>query len=97
MPYTYESRKLPLYAACFTGLTPMPHIHFHLELIYLLEGKSVTFTDEEEHFMEAGDLYLSFPNQIHYYHDQKPIRGVIAIFSADVLPEFTRIIRMLEQ
>ena len=92
MLYSYEQRKLPLYAANFSMLTKMPHIHFHLELIYLTEGTSVAFADGEEQMMEAGDLYLSFPNQIHYYHAQKPPRGMIAIFAAEIFPDLQELL-----
>jgi len=92
VPYLYENRKMPLQAWRFPRLTITPHIHPHLELIYLQEGESIAFTDGKEHRLEAGDLYLAFPNQIHYYHDQSPTSGSIVIFSAEILQDLQELL-----
>lgn len=67
-----------------------PHIHSHLEIVYMREGgNSEAFADNTSAIIEEGDLFIVFPNQVHYYNDiQKPINAMILIISPDVCPEF---------
>lgn len=87
MPYHIETRTSPFTTEHFTGLTHLPHIHTQLELIYLEEGASVATADYRDFSLEKGDLFLSFPNQIHFYHDMKPCSGYLFIFSHDYFRE----------
>lgn len=87
MYYQIESRSNDLSTTYIGGLTPLPHIHPHLELIYLLEGGSVSTVDNREFLFEKGDIFLSFPHQIHYYHDRMKPDGIMFIFSPDLFKE----------
>lgn len=70
-------------------LAPVPHLHKNLEIVMLWEGRTLAVADEKEVMMEAGDLYLAFPNQLHYYQDQPGhLRHSLLIISPDILPEF---------
>lgn len=91
MLYEIEQRTSDLTASGLRGLTTIPHIHPHLELIYLAEGSSIAHADNGGFLLEAGGLFLSFPNQIHYYQDQSPIRGYMMIFSPDLFADFEKI------
>ena len=91
MLYEIEQRTSDLTAGTIRGLTTIPHIHPHLELIYLAEGSSIAHADNGGFLLEAGGLFLSFPNQIHYYQDQSPIRGYMLIFSPDLFADFEKI------
>ena len=42
MPYQIENRKYAFTASHIHRLLPMPHIHSHLEIIYLIKGSSIT-------------------------------------------------------
>lgn len=88
MSYQIEMRKFAFTATYFKHLLPRPHIHTHLELIYLKEGKSEVVLDNKRYMLEGGDLFLAFPNQIHYYYDQTPIEGRFLIFSPEIAREF---------
>ncbi len=87
MLYGIENRTSPFTTQKIDGLSPQPHIHNQLELIYLEEGSSLTTADNIVSPLECGDLFLSFPNQIHYYHDIEPCRGFLFIFSPDLFRE----------
>lgn len=91
MPYHVEMRKLAFTATYFENLLPRPHIHTHLELIYLKEGKCEAVLDNNRYLLEAGDVFLAFPNQIHFYHVQTPVKGYMLIFSPEMFREFREI------
>ena len=88
MIYEIENRNNIISAATpFTGLSPVPHLHTHLEMIYLSEGASMATLDYKDFLLEEGDLFLAFPNQIHFYHDMLPSRGTLIIFANDFCKE----------
>lgn len=91
MLYQIENRNTPISTGIFTGLSTIPHIHSHLELIYMEEGSSMATVDNKDFLIEKGDLFLSFPNQIHYYHDRSTVSGYLFIFSPDLFKDFKEI------
>ena len=91
MYYAFEKRNTPFFATTvLSSLSPIPHIHTHLELIYLTEGQSSVTADNATMLLRAGDLFLSFPNQIHYY-DGASVKGVLIIVSPELFPELSEI------
>lgn len=90
MLYQFEQRKSTFTASRIGGLTKAPHIHPHLELIYLTEGSAIAHADTGSFLLEAGGLYLSFPNQIHFYHGLSPLKGYMMIFSPDLIQDFKK-------
>lgn len=87
MLYQIEQRPSAFTATPIVGLSPLPHIHPHLELIYIIEGCSVANADNKPFLLESGDLFLSFPNQIHFYHDRAKVNGYMLIFSPDIFKD----------
>ena len=94
MPYEVEYRKHAFTVQRINRLLPKPHIHPHLELIYLKSGSSVVTLDNVEYRLGAGECFLAFPNQIHFYHDEEPVEGIMIIFSPDIFREFKEIFNM---
>ena len=94
MRYKFENRKEPFVVnPIVAGLSPQPHIHPHLEMIYLTEGSSVMSLDGREYLVEAGDLFLAFPNQIHFYHDRTRTDGFVLIFAGELFPDFMELFK----
>jgi len=94
MRYRLENRKKPFTVEPIkTGLSPVPHIHPHLELIYLHQGASMTSLDGREYLLEAGDLFVAFPNQIHHYHDCSKTAGYVLIFEGKLFPDFVELFK----
>lgn len=91
MKYYIETRKFAFTAEPFQRLLPTPHLHTHLELICLQEGKSEVTVDNQKFLLEGGDIFLAFPNQIHFYCDVGSARGYMLIFSPEVLPELKEV------
>ena len=78
------------------ALVSTPHLHHHIEVILIEEGASVGVADTREAEMGRGDLYISFPNQIHYYLDViRPVNHKIIIVSPGMCPEFSHIFKSL--
>lgn len=46
-----------------------PHLHDAVELVYLKAGSSLFLHGTEKTRLEAGDFFISFPNQIHGYEN----------------------------
>ena len=65
----------------------MPHLHRELEMICMLSGEVIAYADSMRCHLEAGDIFLTFPNQIHSYEPLSPETHVGFIFKPDLLPE----------
>lgn len=63
------------------------HLHSHLELVYMLEGKTDTIVDGVKDTLCAGDVFITFPNQVHQYRNIGPEKYFILIFPLDFLPD----------
>lgn len=73
----------------------MPHLHTHIELVYVLDGTTRCVADDKEAVAEAGDIFIAFPNQIHHYHDIERPHHHILIFSADFCPDLSKSLRTM--
>ena len=87
MFYHVEQQVEAIVAFTADHLTRDPHIHPDLELVFLRKGKSLASADQSTVAMEEGDLFLCFPNQIHFYNDQEPVEPLIFIFSPDLFED----------
>lgn len=89
MSYKIENRKHAFTASRIKNLLPTPHIHPHLELVYLVSGSATAVADRTEYQLHAGELFLAFPNQIHHYHPTAPVTGYLLIFSPDFFKDLS--------
>ena len=92
MLYTIEHKTRFLYAQTLKTLTNIPHIHPHLEMIYLLEGSGTAIADNKEVPYQKGDIFLSFPNQVHSYHVAEPVLAIMLIFTADLVKDLKEVL-----
>ncbi len=79
MAFIYET-KTELSCRRFQALTIGAHFHDYLELAFLEQGHTCIRVDAREYQMQAGDVFLTFPNQIHSYEDTEACAGVLCIF-----------------
>ena len=63
----YENKYRPYSTSVQTILTPNPHYHKEIELIYVIRGSCIAHADRNQCTLHEGDLFIAFPNQIHYY------------------------------
>ncbi|MBE6601885.1 MAG: AraC family transcriptional regulator [Ruminococcaceae bacterium] len=73
-------------------LSCAPHLHRELELVYFTEGECVAIADSARCTLRAGDVFLSFPNQVHSYIRTSGVeKYALFILKADLIPEFSEI------
>ncbi len=64
-----------------------PHFHQELELVYMLSGEARVSVDANEFLLGAGDVLLTFPNQIHSYESYTEERSLLFIIKPDIFPD----------
>ena len=71
-----------------------PHLHRELELVYMLDGEVTAYADSVQTVLHAGDVFLSFPNQIHFYKSYTTEKYLLFIIKPDLMPEFMDLFTM---
>ncbi len=88
---TYEKKSLDLecrkHVKASGHLQCMPHLHRELELVCMLGGESVAYADSTRCVLHPGDVFLTFPNQIHSYETYTDERFILFILRPDLVPE----------
>ena len=84
MNANYEYMPKPISKHCSGGLVDYPHLHKEVEIIFVEKGSTVAFADKKAYHISDGDLYISFPNQIHYYLDSMQGRYHIFVVRSSV-------------
>ena len=89
----YEKRQSDFY---FRDDTKSPlqcnaHLHYHLELLCLLDGHTRAYVDSSEYQLEPGDILLAFPNQIHRFESVDKESYLLFIINPDSMPELCRL------
>ena len=65
--FEYKSEAVTLQNG--SALSPIPHFHKEVEMIFIKKGSCDAYADRECIHLETDDLFISFPNQIHYYEN----------------------------
>ncbi len=89
----YENKGNTFYAEWRRQFSTDPHLHHHLEILYISQGELDATINDEEYHVTAGDVVFVFPNQIHSFRDLTPIYGHIIIASPDDFPEFAALFK----
>lgn len=97
MELNYEIRTgSDISVAARNALSVPRHLHREIELIYMIEGETEAEIDTKQYLMRAGDVLIAFPNQIHALKDLRENRSFIIIFSPDMCPEYSLILKKKE-
>lgn len=92
MSAVYENRASDFFCRGDNGgrskLKCSPHLHYHIEIVQLIEGETEAFADTEATVFGAGDIFISFPNQVHHFSTKGPEKYRLFIVSPDLTPEF---------
>ena len=84
MRYHIENKAYEYYVGTFSALEDAPHIHSHLEMIYLTQGNARAAVDGIWYPIQQGDLFLAGSNQIHRYSHDEPVRFYLIIFTPEM-------------
>ncbi len=94
MEFKYEKRNNDFFchdSECRGGkLGCHAHLHYHIEMGCLFEGKTRLTVDSKQYDIEAGDLFICFPNQIHEYETLEKEKYLLFIFNPDILPTLSK-------
>ncbi len=93
MKAQYETRSVDFYyrgdRGGTVGLACAPHLHYHVEIVYMISGRMQAYVDSELYTAEAGDMLVVFPNKIHRFVDEMPEnKYMLFIINPNLVPEF---------
>ncbi len=84
-PY-YEFRQFPFICQKRqTHLRCITHLHDQVEMVCVRSGQVEVVIDAKCYLLEAGDVSIAFPNQVHAYNDIAENEADIFIFA----PQYT--------
>ncbi len=86
MDTVYVEHKLrPINLGKQALLSPSPHLHKEIELVYVHHGSVECYADRQCNTLTDGDIFISFPHQVHYYLNCALGEYYCFIVSAEVL------------
>lgn len=68
-------------------LDALLHLHYHVEIVCMIKGKTTAVTDSDEYTLNAGDIFVAFPNQVHSYISESDEDYYLFIVNPDIIPE----------
>ena len=71
-----------------------PHLHRELELVLYYGGETDVSADSARFRLVPGDIFLTFPNQIHSYVTRVPEQYIIIIVKPELMPELVDVFYM---
>lgn len=89
MNILYENRPESLGFHITSHLGAQIHLHKELEVVYAFGGRTIAYADENSYCLNAGDLFITFPNQVHYYDTTRGGEYIVLIFSSEILCGFS--------
>ena len=93
MKFFYENKDLSVLASFGSNLVFGAHLHNHIELVYMIEGRAKAFVDSKECIISTGDAFIVFPNKIHQYQKVDNENYFISIFPPELCPEFQNVFK----
>ncbi len=94
MKIYYEKMKDAIRVSSVQDLSTKVHFHSHIEILYLLSGKVDAYADQKLSIMGPGDLFIAFPNQIHFYHNLDEISAILIILPENFFDEYSQIFKL---
>lgn len=85
MAAEYEQKTSLLDYFSSSKLSPLPHLHKELELVYVKKGRCRAIANTKVYELSDGDVFLTFPYQVHYYLDSMHGQYYVHAFPASTL------------
>ena len=51
-----------------------PHLHDNIEIVVIIDGEGEAFCDGKRYQLKKGDIFITYPNQLHHYENFPKIR-----------------------
>ncbi|MBQ8410096.1 MAG: AraC family transcriptional regulator [Clostridia bacterium] len=78
-----NNRKVPLQCRA--------HLHYYVEIVYMIDGYAKVFIDSDTYELKTGDLLVCFPNRIHRFEDAgQQNRYDLFIVNPDLAPDLAQ-------
>lgn len=91
LPY-YEKKGADIHFRKNNILSCAKHLHGHIELAVILNGRTKAFADDKGGILCEGHAFISFPNQVHSFADEfGELEHVLFIFPPNKIPAFNKI------
>lgn len=91
MRFFFENRNDQITAYMSDNLDFGAHLHEQLEIGFIFSGKAMIYIEDKGYELNSGDMFCIFPNQIHRYDGSEELLVCMIIFSAELLPEYTKL------
>lgn len=92
MEVSYEYKSSPVNYIADVGLSKTAHMHSQVEVIYVRKGRSAAYADRNGYMLNPGDIFIAFPNQIHYYETAELGEYMVIIFTPKLIYEYGSVI-----
>ena len=83
--FVYEYKSEPYHIGRSFSLYPIPHLHKNVEIVYVVSGNCTAYVENNTTHLKQGDLFITFPNQIHYYESSPESEFIVLIFNTDII------------
>ncbi len=91
MRFFYEDKSRTFSAKQGARLEFGPHLHGHVEIVGMLKGCTSGFIESRKYEITPGDVFIVFPNQIHYYESRMDEHFMLLLFPPEMADEFAHI------
>ena len=86
----YENRLVSFDKFTDTSLSSIPHLHKEMEIVFVHEGMVIAHADKTAVLLHKGDLFISFPNQIHYNEQKRfAVAGYLNLLFSEIVRHIT--------
>lgn len=89
----FQSREPVFYRSTQTQVTPIPHFHNDIEIIYAEQGEFTAHVDHKVVSVRQGQLLVSYPYQIHYYENCVPGTYRVILITPELLYGLSTVLR----
>ena len=89
MKYFYEDKSGTFSSYMGSCLDFDPHLHGHVEIVAMIRGCATGFVESRQYEITPGDIFVVFPNQIHFYESHMDEQYIILLFPPEITDEFS--------
>lgn len=75
-PLHLEKKQITFFRR-YDNLDFVPHLHNAVEIVLLLSGQSTALCDGKRYLLHSGDLFISFPWQVHGYENSHSCEAIV--------------------